>query len=142
MILDSQEIFAAAQAVTAQGDTASTNVLDTGVVSDDGIGEHLWVVGQVNQAGASGGSATLQMVVQTSVDNASWSDVVSGPAVPVANLTAGAAVARLRLAPGSKRYIRVVWRVGTAALTAGTFSAFATKDLQANMPYGSGFTVA
>lgn len=143
MILDTQEEFSVAQAVTATGDTASTNIYDTLVSGpDDGIGEPLWLVAQVNAAAASAGAATLSVVFQQSDDASTWSDALIGPAIALAGLTANTPILRTRLPIGlTKRYFRVVWRVGTAALTAGTFSAFFTTGVQANNAYKSGFTV-
>lgn len=141
MILDSQEVFSAAQAVTATGDTPSTNSYDTGSTADVGIGGGLWLIAQVNTAATSGGSATIQAVLQTSVDNSTWTDVVSGPVVAVASATAGAIIATLGLPVGLKRYIRVAWRIGTAVLTAGTFSAFFVRNIQLQQYGAKRFTV-
>jgi len=142
MILDSQEIFSAAQAVTSTGDTASTNVLDTLAAQDEGVGHSVYLVCQVNTTATSGGSATVQAVLQTSADNSSWSDVAAGAAVAVASVTAKTQLFRTKLPLGLQRYVRVVWRVGTAALTAGKFDAFLTMDIQQSTPYASGFSVS
>lgn len=142
MILDSQEVFSDAQAVTSTGETASTNVLDTLSAYDDGIGEHAYVVAQVDTTATSGGAATLTPVLQDSADNSSFSDVLVGQSVAVASLTAGRQLMRTRLPLGLRRYVRVAWRVGTAALTAGKFDAFIVKDVQALQYGASGFAVA
>lgn len=142
MIIDSQLAFADAQAVTSLGDTASTNIIDTGNAADEGIGENMFLVAQVDTTATSGGSATLTPVLSDSADGSTFADVVVGQATAVASLTAGRQLMRLRLPIGLRRYIRVTWRVGTAALTAGKFDAFLVKDVQA-LQYGtSGFTVA
>lgn len=143
MILDTQEEFSVAQAVTAVGDTASTNIYDTQSSGpDEGIGEPLWLVAQTNTAATSAGAATVSVVLQHSDDASAWSDVLVGPAVALAGLTANTPILRTRLPIGlSKRYFRVAYRVGVAVLTAGTFSAFLTTGVQANNAYKSGFTV-
>lgn len=141
MLIDSQEQFSTAQAVTATGDTASTNVLDTLAAQDEGIGEEALITALCSTTATSGGSATVQAVLQTSVDNATWTDAVAGPVVAVASVTAKSILLQTRLPIGLKRYIRVAWRVGTAVLTAGNFSAFLTKDVQAQQYMPSGFTV-
>ena len=144
MYIDSQMVLASAQAVTSTGDTASTNVFDTQVAVDQGIGlPPLYLVANVATTATSGGSATVQAVLQHSADNSSWSDVATGPAIAVASVTAGTNLVQMPIPPGTnKRYLRVAWRVGTAALTAGAFNAYFVLDLQAAIPYTSGFTVA
>ena len=142
MIIDNQEVFADAQAVTSTGDTASTNVIDTGSAYDDGTGEHVYLVAQVDTTATSGGAATLAAVISDSADNSTFADVLVGPATPVASLTAGRQLLRTRLPIGLRRYVRVTWRVGTAALTAGKFDAFLTKDAQSLQYPASGYTVA
>ena len=141
MILDSQEVFSDAQAVTATGDTASTNILDTGATQDEGIGEDVYLVVQVDTTATSGGSNTTAAVLQTSADNSTWVDAVVGPAIAVASLTAGTQLLRVRLPIGLRRYIRVAYRLATATLTAGKFDAFLVKDVQAQQYAASGFSV-
>lgn len=142
MLMDSQEIFSTAQAVTSTGDTASTNVLDTGAAQDEGIGEPVWLTCLCTTTATSGGSATLAAVLQTSSDNSTYTDAIVGPVVALAGLTAKAVLLQTRLPVGLKRYLRIAWRVATAALTAGNFSAFLTKDVQAYQYGASGFSVS
>jgi hypothetical protein len=142
MFIDSQELFASAQAVTATGDTASTNVLDTGAAQDEGIGEEVLLVVLCTTTPTSGGAATIQPVLQTSSDNATYTDAMTGPALAYTAITAGQTLFASRLPIGLKRYLRVVFRIGTAVLTAGNFSAFLVKDVQAYQFGASGFTVA
>lgn len=143
MILDSQEQFSVAQAVTATGDTASTNILDTLAAQDEGIGEPMWFTAMCTTTATSGGSATVQAVLQTAIDSAFTTpiDALIGPAVAVASVTAKTLLLQARLPTGLKRYLRAVWRIGTAVLTAGNFSAFLTKDVQAYQYGASGFAV-
>lgn len=140
MIIDSLSQFSDAQAVTATGDTVSTNIVDTLVDSDEGVGEGVHVVFTVPTTVTSAGAATVQFVVQTSADNSTWTDIGMTDAVAKAALVAGY-VRPLRLPNGVRRYIRAVYRVGTAVLTAGAFSASIVKDAQLSKPYGSGFSV-
>jgi hypothetical protein len=144
-MLDQEIIFAEAQTVTAIGDTASTNVYDNGNANtgDNGqTGENLWVQAFVSTTVTSGGAATVQAVLQDSADNSTFADVVAGPAVALAALTAGKALLQLQPPVGMRRYWRVVWRVGTAVLTAGKFDAFVSNTIQYNVQRPSGFTVA
>lgn len=145
MILDIQEQFSSAQSiVSAAGDVVSTNVYDTGAAADVGIGEEMYIVAKTIAAVTSAGAATVQVVLQTD-DNVGFATPVEFPltgALALASLTANTELVKQRLPIGLERYIRVVYRVGTAATTAGTVDAFLVKDVQANKPYASGFTVA
>lgn len=141
MIIDSQEVFSAAQAFTATGDTVSTNILDTLAAHDEGIGENLRLVVKTVAAVTSGGAATVAPVLQTSADNATWVDVLVGPAKAIAAMGANTVLLNTPLPVGLRRYLRVTYRVGTAVLTAGSFDAFLVKDADA-IQYGTnGFTV-
>lgn len=142
MLIDSQEYFSQAQAVTSTGDTASTNVLDTLAAQDEGIGEDIMINCVCTTTPTSGGSATIQPVLQTSADNSTWVDAVSGPALAYTAVSAKQVLFQSPIPNGLKRYLRVVWRVGTAALTAGNFSAYFVLDAQAQQYGASGFTVA
>lgn len=143
-MLDSEVVFSEAQAVTATGDNASTNAYDNGTANTDGAGltgENLWIQAQCSTTATSGGSATVQAVLQDSADNSSFADVVAGKAFAVANVTAGTQLLAVQPPPGMRRYWRVAWRIGTAALTAGKFDAFVTNTLQRNVAEPSGFAV-
>lgn len=140
MIIDSLLEFSKGQAPTSTGDTVSTNVVDTGAAHDEGIGEPMYLHIGVTEGVTSGGSATVAFALQTSADNASWSDVVVTKAYNVADLTAGKQIA-VRLPIGLQRYIRVAYRIGTAALTGGAFNAYLVKDVSAQAYYASGFSI-
>lgn len=145
-MLDSELVLSAAQAVTATGDDASTNVYDSGGANGQGdagqTDENLWVNVTVNTTATSGGSATIQAVLQDSADNATFADVVAGAAVAVANATAGTALLQLQPPPGMRRYWRIVYRIGTAVLTAGKFDAYVSNTLPRNVARPSGFSVS
>jgi hypothetical protein len=144
-MLDQEIIFAEAQTVTATGDTASTNVYDNGNANtgDNGLtGENLWVQALCSTTATSGGAATIQAVLQDSADNATFADVVAGPVFALAAIVAGAQLLRVQPPPGTRRYWRIAWRVGTAVLTAGKFDAFVSNTVQYNVQRPSGFTVA
>lgn len=142
-MLDNNTKLATAQAVTSTGDTASTNVYDAGSANSSDIGhaQGLYLNVQVDTAATSGGSATLTPVLQHSDDNSTFTDALVGPTVAVANLTAGAVPWKTKLPLGLKRYTRVVFRVATAALTAGNFSAFYSLGVEHNVARPSGFSV-
>ncbi len=145
-MLDSQLIFAEAQAVTATGDTASTNVYDTGGANGQGdagqTGENLWINAVCTTVPTSGGAATVQAVLQNSADDATWTDVVAGPALAYTAVTLGMVLLQVQPPPGMLEYWRVVWRIGTAALTAGKFDAWVFNTIERNIARNSGFSVA
>ncbi|CAB3624671.1 Bbp16 family capsid cement protein [Achromobacter pestifer] len=144
MILDTQETFSEGQSIAAAaGDVVSTNVYDTGAAHDVGIGEPLYLTGRIGTA-VAGVGATVQAVLQTD-DNVGFSSPREFPitgAVGVASLGANAGFFNYRLPVGLERYLRIVYRVAGATTTAGTVSAYIVKDVQANVSYASGFTVA
>ncbi len=152
MWLDRMEEFSTAQTlIVGTGDTVSTNILDTNPTGipatpqniDEGIGEEVYLNIRIGTAVASA-TGTLQLVLQTD-DNAAFSspkEFVLNAALGQASYPANTFVYQGRLPIGLERFLRVVYRVGTAALTAGTVDAFLTKDTQAQRYYNAGFTVA
>lgn len=143
-MLDVNTKLSAAQAVTSTGDTASTNIYDNGSAnaSEVGLTEEIWLSVLCSTTATSGGSATVQAVLQDSADGSTWADVLAGAALPVASVVAGAVLLQTQPPVGTRRYLRVVYRVGTAALTAGKFEAYFGLDVQRNVARPSGFTVA
>ncbi|OZI23747.1 hypothetical protein CAL26_09970 [Bordetella genomosp. 9] len=144
MILDTQETFSLGQSlISATGDVVSTNIYDTGSSADIGIGEPLFVYARIGTA-VVGSGATVQVVLQTD-DNSAFSSPrefpLSGALAPAA-LTANTAIVRARLPIGLERYIRLVYRIAGASVTAGTVDAYMALDVQANNAYPSGFVVA
>lgn len=142
MILDTQLTFSALQALTSTGDTPSTNVYDTGAAADIGTGTDEYLVIRTGSAFTSGGAGTLAIVLQDSADNSSWADIQVSPVYALAALTANKILLQSRLPLNTRRYIRVAYRIATAAMTAGTVDAFVSLDPQSNTPYASGFSVA
>lgn len=142
MLIDTQQEFSVAQAVTATGDTASTNVYDTGAARDVGIGEEIYAFVRTDAAFTSAGAGTLQVKLQDSADNSTFADVQTLTAVlALAALTADTVIARVRLPIGLRRYLRLAYTVGTAAMTAGTVDAFLATNVQAYQFGSSGFSV-
>lgn len=143
-MLDANTKLSIAQAVTSTGDTASTNIYDSGSAasSDIGLNDGLWINIVVDTTATSGGSATVQAVLQDSADGSTFADALVGPVVPVASVVQGVALLQACPPLGLRRYFRVVYRVATAVLTAGKFTAFVSLDVQRNIARPSGFTVA
>lgn len=146
MLIDTQLKLSALQSlIHAVGDVVSTNVIDTGAAADTGIGEGMRLVVRVGTAVlAAGGASTMQFVLQTSTDEAFSSPVevqLSG-AIAKASLTANTVVYSSRLPQGLLRYLRVVYRIATNDVTAGTADAFLVKDQDAQQYVAKNFTVS
>ncbi|WP_321878474.1 Bbp16 family capsid cement protein [Paraburkholderia bannensis] len=150
MILDKTNEFSDSQAVTATA--VSTNTIDTNPAfvnstTDIGAGEDVTLVLQVDTSATASGAATVTVTLEsdTATDLSSGSSTVHVTLGPfaLAQMTAKATLAKVRLPSGTyKRYLGVRYTVATGPLTAGAFSAFLVKDAQANAIYKSGFTVA
>jgi hypothetical protein len=144
-MLDSELIFSSAQAVTATGDTASTNVYDTGTPYNNAAnaeeaqtGENLWINVLINTTVTSGGAATVQAVFQDSPDNSTWTDRLIGASFALAASVAGVILLQVQPPVGTQRYQRIVYRIGTAVLTAGKFDAYMSNTIQRNVQRPSG----
>jgi hypothetical protein len=141
MIIDQQNQFSSAQAVTSTGATASTNVVDLGVARDIGgaVTDQLMLLCEVVTPFTSGGSATLQVQFQTSADNSAWSTLAQSDAVPVASLAQGYKFLPGELPGGTQRYVRLNYVVGTAAMTGGAITAALVPSLDVQPVYPRGY---
>jgi hypothetical protein len=143
-MLDSEAIFCEAQAVTSTGDTASTNVYDSQAAASARMGktgENLWLQALCSTTPTSSGSATIQAVLQDSADNSAFADLLIGPSFAYTAVAAGTRLWAVQPPLTSRRYLRVVWRIGTAALTAGKFDAFFSNTVEDATANPSGFSV-
>lgn len=146
MIRDTQLQLASAQSIAAAaGDVASTNYYDTGAAADAGIGEEVELFIRTVAAVTSGGSATVQFVLQTDSATNFSTAMVEYPltgAIALAALTANTVQYKGRLPYGLKRYIRVVARIGTAATTAGTMDAELVMNNDAQQYLPKNYTIS
>jgi hypothetical protein len=131
----------------AAGTQASANTLDLGTGRDLGVDTDLEFMANVSTTFTSGGAGTLQWSLQGSVDNSAWTTMVSSRAFALAELVAGANLDSIKLprVSGSQavpRYLRVLWTVGTATMTAGAVIAGLVRDRQKNIAYPPGVTVS
>jgi hypothetical protein len=124
MLIDSKLEMSDEQAVVDVAANASTDVLDL-VTPANVLANELHLVVTVNEAVTSDGAATVAFALQTSaVENfASYDTLLSTAAIGKASLTAGTTVVNAKIGVGLKRYVRMVYTVAVAALTAGKFSA-------------------
>lgn len=148
MILDLQTRFSDAQAVTATAiseNVADLRVAATPTVVDHGLGEDLWLIVMVGTAATSGGSATLTITLESdsTADLATSATVhYSSGSIALAALTANALLVRTKLPSGNyERYLGLRYTVGTADLTAGTFNAFLTPNVDRSLNFPSGYSI-
>ena len=123
MLMDRQNLFSSAQAVTASA--ASTDIIDLGSSRDIGAGEPLEIIVAVDTTFTAGGSATLDIALQTDTASNFGSAVTlaSTGATAVASLTSGVQIARFKIPRGTLRYLRLYYTVATGPMTAGTVTA-------------------
>lgn len=137
MINDKLLMFSEAQAVTASA--ASTDTIDLGPIDgtrrDIGVGEPLeyWVT--TNTTATAAGAATVNIQLQTSPDNSTWTTLTSSGDLALASLVAGRRIVSQKVPQGVQRYLRVNYVVGTGPLTAGAFTAGINLDVDGNNHY-------
>jgi len=129
MILDKELIFSWNQEVTLQTANASTDYVDLTKAGDAIDG--LWLEILVTDDATSNGGATVAFSLQTDNDSAfgSATTLISTAALAYAGLDEGVKVLQTKIPMGVERYLRVVYTVGTAALTGGKFSAYLTPGV-------------
>jgi hypothetical protein len=135
MIIDAQNRFSDAQAVTASA--ISTNVLDLGALPttrDLGVGKSVYLCIYVDTTTVSAGSTTCTFSLESdsTADLATSATVHwTSTAIAKATLVAGYVVAQVAIPLGSyERYLGVRYTVAVANFSAGAFTAFLTTDLQ------------
>lgn len=137
MILDKLLMFSEKQAVTASA--ASTDVIALGPIDgprrDIGVGYPLEFLATVDTTATAAGAATLNVQLQTSPDNSTWTTIYDSGALALAALTAGKRLFSAKVPAGVQRYLRVNYSVGTGPLTAGAFTSGINLDVDNNSPY-------
>jgi hypothetical protein len=130
-ILDNELIMSNAQAFTT-GANASTNSVDFGRA---GSGYNKKVLVSVNTTVTSGGAGTVAVAVQHDSDPAFGTAVTLFTTAALAKtvLVAGYSVLEYTLPAEVKQYVRVLYTVATADLTAGKFNAYIDDARQTNM---------
>jgi len=117
--------FSDAQAITTAAATPSTNIVDL-VSAGVFVDQDVEFCARVNTTCTSDGSATVTCTLQMDNDAAfgSPTTVQASSAIAVASLVGGYTFLNIRLPVSSlERYLRVLWTVAVADLTAGKFDA-------------------
>ena len=144
MFVDAQNLFSDAQAVTAAA--GSTNTLDLGAVRDIGTGTPLFLVIVVDVAMTDSGSdSTVTVAIEgdttTTFTPDGTANVLTIPAISAAGTQFIVPLAP-GLAPLQYRYIRLLYTPNGSDLTAGTFTAFLTHNIQKYTSYADGITIS
>ena len=147
MIFDKSLLLSDDQAITA--DAPSTNVIDLGAAGtpygstvaltrDIGIGEGSEVPLHVSVTETFNNLTSLQVQVQTSPDNATWTTIQGGKVVPAADLVAGYQFAVPAEFPEGTddRYVRLNYDIVGTAPTTGKLTAGPVMARQTNKSYG------
>jgi hypothetical protein len=148
MIMDQQNLFSDAQAVTVTAN--SSNVIDTlpsggpNTQSQIGTGQDITLFAQVGTAFAGGTSMVIALASADTPDLATNQIVhFATAALPLASLGAKARPVALDLPYGKyRRYVGLVYTV-VGPMTAGTITAGLVEDLQTlngTVDYAKGFT--
>lgn len=139
MILDKLLMFSEKQAVTASA--ASTDVIDLGPIDgtrrDIGVGYPLEFWATVDTTATAAGAATLNIQLQTSPDNSTWTTLYDSGQLALSALTIGKRLFSTKVPQGVQRYLRLNYVVGTGPLTAGAFTSGINLDVDGNNQYYS-----
>lgn len=123
MIIDKELMFSENQKVTTTAN--STNAVDF-KEPGDAVGQELTF--HVIASEGFAGLTTLQVKIQTGDTDSSFEDVLYTAPIPVAKLTRGAEIFKVRVPSGLKRFVRLNYTTsGTAS--AGAITAFLSKEL-------------
>jgi hypothetical protein len=162
MILDALLQFDNAVSLAiAAGTQPSTNVIDLGITSgiptsangggarDIGIGDDpaMKLLVQVSTTFTSGGAGTLSVTLQGAVDNgagapAAFSSWYTSPVFALATLVAGGRLMDMDMPRppdgiAVPRFLRLLYTVATATMTAGNVSSFIVIDRDDQMYNGT-----
>lgn len=121
---DNRLFFSDKQSVIkgSTGDVDCTTNLDLSAANPDpGAGRPVYLNIVVTTAVAGG---TINFVLKDSADDSTYAAVYETGAIAASSLTAGKKVLRMALPEGLRRYLKMVYTVGTSATTAGAVSAW------------------
>ena len=133
MILDTFNEFSDSQAETTVAEHASDSVIDLNAAGD-AYGNEVYVHIQIDDACTTGTTSEVEFELQTATDAAFTTPVAlwNSGAIDSGTLVAGYNVATFRIPSGCLQYLRMTYTITTAVLTAGSWSAYLTPDVQDN----------
>lgn len=144
MIFDNTLLLSDQQAITA--DAASTNTIDLlatgspfgGSPINKDVGRSVHVPLAILVTEAFNNLTSLQVQVQTSPDNATWTTIESGTQIPLSVLTSGHQVRVIDSLPEgtNARYVRLFYDVTGTAPSTGKITAGIVAARQTNYSYG------
>lgn len=146
MLLDKQNQFSDAQAVTSAA--GSTNTIDTGVSGGRGlgVGEPLYIVVAVVTALTDGGSNTGTTVALEGDSTTTFTPDGTMDLFTFSQAAAAGTVKIKRLSPGDAplayQYLRLKYTPAGASLTGGAFSAWLTNNIQSWTAYADNITIS
>lgn len=149
MLLDSNLQFETGVAITAT--RVGTNVIDMGVRREIAYGEPMHFTCVSDGLFAAAGAATLQVALQGSVDNSTFTDYALSPVLSIATLNAKTVGAGGFVFPvdwparpsgvGIPRYFRLNLTVATGPFTAGSLQAWLNLGAEEIYFYPRNYTV-
>jgi len=144
MIFDKTLMFSELQVVTA--DAPSDNVVDLlatgspygGSPINKDVGRSVRVPLSVTVNESFNNLTSLQVSVQTSPDNSTWTTIESGIVIPLSVLVAGHQVKVIDALPDgtNARYVRLYYDITGTAPTTGKITAGVVYGRQTNFTYG------
>jgi len=144
MLLDAENLFSDAQAVTAAA--ASTNIIDLGAARNIGVGEELYVVVQCDVAMTDASSdSTLAVTIETDTVENFGSPTLAVQTVgtfPAVSAIGTRLVAKIQPVTTSERYMRLYYTPASGNLSTGSFTAFLTKNIDAYTAYADNITIS
>lgn len=131
MIIDYYTQLSSEQAITATA--VSTNVLDMDQAAEYGNGDPVRIRVQVQTAFVQNSDSDLQVVVQSSVDNSTYTDAAMSPVYDQASIAAGTVLLDIRLprrkaGASAPRYYRINYVNSATDWTSGKVDAFMVVD--------------
>jgi len=143
MIMDKENQFSAAQAITAAA--GSTNVIDSSPVGEDlGAGENLFIVAVVTTAFTDAGSdSTLNVSLQTDDNSGMASPTVIQDLFTFPALSPVGTRKIARIQPATfERYLGLVYTPANGNLSTGAVTAMIVKDADIQKFYPDAINIA
>lgn len=137
MYLDDANELSNAQAFTT-GANNSEDVIDMSVAGD--AEKSLWLIVRVNTTFTSGGAGTVVVTALHDTEAAFGDDPVTfftSALLAIADLVAGETIVKTRLPANMGAFMKCVYTVATADMTAGKLDAFLTPDVDHKSNYSN-----